>query len=114
MTMTIDWTAVAAKLGHPSEQTMWKELYTKKELSIPALAEKFGVSHTAIRHALVRCGIPRRRPGGPNRKEDPNWPPIEELVQEVQASGVSAVAERLGFSRSSIYKRVRAYQKTPA
>lgn len=103
--MTIDWDAVAKRLGYTTEYELWKTLYLDQKLSITTLAGRFGISNSAVRSALMRCKIPMRGRGGPNRRTvDPPGP--LDLEQQVERDGVQAVAKRLGLSPSGVYKRL--------
>jgi hypothetical protein len=110
----IDWLSVAKRLGYSSEHEMWFNLYIMKELTFSALAKRFSVSHIAVREAVLRARIPIRPRGGAMRGRDPRWPDDAAFLKEVEQTGYAAVAERLGFSFSAVYKRTRALRKPKA
>jgi len=107
----IDWEAVAKKLDYISESEMWVDLYMTQELTLAELASRFGVSHTTVRDAIRRHRLPTRPRGGAMRPPDPRWPEDEAFLAEVEKDGLCNVAERLGFSPSSVYKRARKLKR---
>lgn len=110
----IDWDFVAGRLHYPSEHQMWTNLYVEKKLTITELAQRFAVSHAAVRDALLRGKIPIRPAGGANRTQDPRWPSDEAFLKEVEEFGIVEVAKRLSFSQSAVYKRARRLRQAPA
>jgi len=98
----IDWEAVARRLGHQTEAQMWDFLYNKKKMGIVALAESFDVSTTAVRLSMERCGVARRPAGG---RKILVWPPDFEV--QVELYGMRFVAQKLGYSYSTVYKELR-------
>ena len=107
----IDWETVAKKLEYVSESEMWTDLYLKQELTFSELSARFGVSHTTVRDAIRRHKLPARPRGGAMRPPDPRWPEDEAFFAEVEKDGLCNVAERLGFSPSSVYKRARKLKR---
>jgi len=107
----INWKGVAYRLNYKSEKEMWEAIYTDQKLSVSKLADQFGVSHTAIRVAMERCGIARRSRGGANRKSSIKWPLDDELLFRVELDGIPTVAHQLKLNYSTVYKHVRELQK---
>lgn len=51
-----------AKPYHSEERL--RKLYHEKGMSLPEMAEEFGVDQSTIHYHMEKNGIPRRRPGG--------------------------------------------------
>ena len=99
----IGWEDLAKELGYADEVTMWKDRYEAQKVSITVLAANLGVSRNAVRSALERCNIPIRTRGGANNCK---FAITDALVEEVKKDGIKSVAERLGVSYSTLYKRI--------
>lgn len=100
----IDWTPIAQRLGHASEEMLWHELYDVQKLSITTLATRLGISRNTIRQALARRHIQVRGRGGPNNLVLALTP---EVIEEVRRDGVLAVAKRMELNYTTLYKRLR-------
>lgn len=100
----IDWDTTASQLGYDSPQAMFRDLYVTKHLSIAQIETKLDVSRNVIKEQLLKAGIPKRKPGGPNNAKVVL---TQELLDEIRKDGVRAVADRLKLSYTTLYKRLR-------
>jgi transposase len=89
-------------LGYASELDFWTDLYVTRKHSIAELAERLDVSRNTIRSTLERLNVPIRKQGGPNNQK---LAANDEIAEEIEKDGVSAVAKRLGLSYAAVYKR---------
>lgn len=102
---TVDWPAVAKRLGYISEKRMWEVLYEHHQMGLPELALRFGIGKSHVRTALLRNRIPLRGRGQKRRHS-----PILSLseVAALRKEGLKAAAARLNISYYEIRKRVHA------
>jgi transposase-like protein len=92
----------AAHRRRPGDREL-ADLYGEGGLGLRDLARRYGVSAQAVRRWLIAGGIERRRPGAPPAvgHEDP-------VPLYVAGWCAPAIAERLGCSPSTIYRRLDA------
>lgn len=109
MISTIDWQAVATRLGFATEREMWVEYYENRQMSADQLAEQFNVGRNPIRDALVRNDIVLRTPGrtplGGIRGRERF---TREELAEIKRIGIAEAARKAGFAYPTFYKRFRS------
>jgi hypothetical protein len=101
----IDWPSIAKRLRYKSETEMWVRLYSDRQMTIFELAGKFGVAPRVVRKALIRTGVPIRRPGGPRKRSIAF---SEAQIAQIRAEGLKQAAQRLGMHRRTLEQKLHA------
>jgi hypothetical protein len=78
-------------------------LYVDEEITIAALAARFGVATQTVHNRLVAAGVPRR-PSAATVRQDISDHEIVRLYVDAGQSAVE-IAEQLGWSTSLVYAR---------
>jgi len=97
----IDWKRISESLGYDTPEEMFRSLYIEKAMSIAQIAQRFAITPSSARRAIMFHGVPVRSRGGPNNQKviiD------EQLVHEVESHGVIKVARSRGVDPSALYK----------
>jgi len=101
----LNWDPIIKSLGYADEDSMWEDLYVKKELSIGQLAKKLNVSRNTVRASLERANVSMRGRGGPNNLK---FDLTDEVIADIRENGIAAVARKLEVSYGTLYKRLYA------
>ena len=84
-----------------------ERLYHQENMSLAAIARRYGVSHTTVLRRMQRLGIPRR----PYRSKgkEPLYLPLDMLrcLYCDERLSLRAIAQRYGCSRETIRVRLR-------
>jgi hypothetical protein len=104
----IDWKKIAKEHGFVCEdvgdpKAMLQAMY-KEHKSIEAIANELLISRHTVRLAFERYDIDVKGQGGAQYVK---FAVTEELLDEIEAVGVTAVARRLGVDYTSVYKRTK-------
>jgi hypothetical protein len=102
--MESEWEIQADYLGYPDVETMMRDLYLNKQLSIGQVARRLGMGTATVTRKLRQFDISTRRRGGPNR-----YPQLFyklHLIDQrfVFGKSTSAVSGVLRMSLSYVYK----------
>lgn len=88
-------------VGDP--KAMLEALY-KQFNSIEGIASELMVSRHTVRVAFEHFNVPVKTQGGPTRTK---LVVTEDLLDEIEANGLTAVAKRLDLDYTTVYKRTR-------
>lgn len=90
-----------------------RRLHLSEGLSARAVSRRLGISRGAVARALTAAGPPKyeREPAG--SAVDPFEPAIRVLLAQFPSMPASAIAERVGWTRSSSVLRARVAQLRP-
>jgi DNA invertase Pin-like site-specific DNA recombinase len=104
----IDWPKIAAERGFVTDEkgdpkAMLCSLY-KEHKSIEAIANELLISRHTVRLAFERFQIEVKGQGGAQYVK---FAVTEDLLDEIESTGVTAVARRLGVDYTSVYKRTK-------
>jgi DNA invertase Pin-like site-specific DNA recombinase len=106
----IDWPKIAKERGfvwgeleNGDPKAMLCALY-KEHKSIEGIANELMISRHTVRLAFERYQIEVKTQGGAQYVK---FDVTEDLLDEIEATGVTAVARRLGVDYTSVYKRTK-------
>lgn len=101
--------ALAREQGWENAETMVKDLYEVKRWSLKRLTIMLQLpTQYLLQQWMKNWGIEIKGRGGRNNLKFDLTP---QLVEEVTRDGITAVADRLGISRTRLYTRLQEYLK---
>lgn len=101
----IPWDKIAVQYNYKSAESMMRDLYEKRGLSVDSLAKRFGCSNHAIRGVLSKMGVQVKQRGHEGSSALNKITP-----EDFKERGARSIADQLGLDITTVYKHFKKRQ----